>query len=95
MLDPGYGFGKRHEHNLELFARQDELRSLGLPLLVGWSRKGTLGKVTGRELDDRVIASVAAALAAVQRGARIVRVHDVAQTVDALKVWRAAGLGSI
>lgn len=94
VLDPGYGFGKRHEHNLELFVRQDELRSLGLPLLVGWSRKGTLGKVTGREVDDRVAASVAAALAAVQRGARIVRVHDVAQTVDALKVWRAAGLGS-
>jgi dihydropteroate synthase len=94
VLDPGYGFGKRHEHNLELFVRQDELRSLGLPLLVGWSRKGTLGKVTGREVDDRLTASVAAALAAVQRGARIVRVHDVAQTVDALKVWRAAGLGS-
>lgn len=94
VLDPGYGFGKRHEHNLELFARQDELRALGLPLLVGWSRKGTLGKVTGREVGDRVVASIAAALAAVQHGARIVRVHDVAETVDALKVWQAAGLGS-
>ncbi|MGA0613081.1 dihydropteroate synthase [Caldimonas sp. KR1-144] len=94
VLDPGYGFGKRHEHNLELFVRQDELRALGLPLLVGWSRKGTLGKITGREVGERTVASVAAALAAVQRGARIVRVHDVAETVDALKVWRAAGLGS-
>lgn len=93
-LDPGYGFGKNHAHNLELFVRQDELRALGLPLLVGWSRKGTLGKITGREVGDRVVASVAAALAAVQRGARIVRVHDVAETADALKVWRAAGLGS-
>ncbi|WP_428425241.1 dihydropteroate synthase [Methylibium sp.] len=91
-LDPGIGFGKRSEHNLALLARQEELLSLGLPLLAGWSRKGTLGKLTGRELGDRLVASVAAALAAVQRGARIVRVHDVAATVDALKVWRAAGL---
>jgi dihydropteroate synthase len=66
--------------------------SLGFPLLAGWSRKGALGRLTGRELDDRLVASVAAALAAVQRGARIVRVHDVAATVDGLKIWRAAGL---
>ena len=91
-LDPGIGFGKRTEHNVSLLARQNELLSLGFALLAGWSRKGALGRLTGRELDDRLVASVAAALAAVQRGARIVRVHDVAATVDGLKIWRAAGL---
>lgn len=91
-LDPGIGFGKRTEHNVALLVRQQELLGLGLPLLAGWSRKGVLGRLTGRELGDRLVPSVAAALAAVQRGARIVRVHDVAATVDALKVWRAAGL---
>jgi dihydropteroate synthase len=92
-LDPGIGFAKQAEHNLELLRRQRELLSIGYPLLVGWSRKSTLGVVTGKAVGERVAASVAAALAAVQRGARIVRVHDVAATVDALKVWRAAGLG--
>jgi dihydropteroate synthase len=92
VLDPGVGFGKRDRHNLVLLSRQHELLSLGLPLLAGWSRKGTLGKITGRPVGERTSASVAAALAAVQRGARIVRVHDVAETVDALKVWRAAQL---
>jgi len=91
-LDPGIGFGKRDRHNLVLLARQDELLALGLPLVAGWSRKGTLGRITGRPLNERTAASVAAALAAVQRGARIVRVHDVAETVDALKVWHAAAL---
>ncbi|HJV69754.1 dihydropteroate synthase [Ideonella sp.] len=95
VLDPGYGFGKSQEHNLTLFARQHELLALGRPLLVGWSRKGMLGKLTGRTVDERQAASVGAALAAVARGARIVRVHDVAATVDALKVWNAAGLGSL
>jgi dihydropteroate synthase len=90
VLDPGIGFGKRDRHNLVLLARQDELLALGLPLLAGWSRKGTLGRITGRPVNERATASVAAALAAVQRGARIVRVHDVAETVDALKVWQAA-----
>jgi dihydropteroate synthase len=93
VLDPGYGFGKTHEHNLALFRQQEALLSLGRPLLVGWSRKGTLGQITGRPLGERLTASVAAALAAVARGARVVRVHDVAATVDALKVWCAAGLG--
>lgn len=93
VLDPGYGFGKSLEHNLALFAYQQELGVLGRPLLVGWSRKGTLGQITGRPVGDRLAASVGAALAAVARGARIVRVHDVAATVDALKVWNAAGLG--
>lgn len=91
VLDPGIGFGKRAEHNLELLRRQRELLALGHPLLVGWSRKSTLGQLTGRAVGDRLAASVAAALAAVDRGASIMRVHDVAATVDALKVWRAAG----
>lgn len=93
VLDPGYGFGKTLEHNLVLFTRQQELLSMGRPLLVGWSRKGTLGQLTGRPAGERLAASVGAALAAVARGARIVRVHDVAATADALKVWNAAGLG--
>jgi dihydropteroate synthase len=93
VLDPGYGFGKTLDHNLELFRRQRELLALGRPLLAGWSRKGTLGQVTGRPAGERMMASVGAALAAVAHGARIVRVHDVAATVDALKVWNAAGLG--
>ena len=92
-LDPGVGFGKSVAHNLDLLCRQGELLALGRPLLVGWSRKSTLGAITGREVSQRQAASVAAALAAVQSGARIVRVHDVAATVDALKVWAAAGLG--
>jgi dihydropteroate synthase len=93
VLDPGYGFGKSREHNLALFARQAELLRLRRPLLVGWSRKGTLGQITGRPMEQRLAASLGAALAAVASGARIVRVHDVAETVDALKVWNAAGLG--
>jgi dihydropteroate synthase len=89
-LDPGIGFGKTVDHNLALLRRQRELTVLGAPLLVGWSRKSTLGALTGRAVGDRMPASVAAALLAVQRGARIVRVHDVAATVDALAIWRAA-----
>jgi dihydropteroate synthase len=92
VVDPGIGFGKRPEHNLALLRRQRELLAPGRPLLVGWSRKSTLGAITGRDVADRQAASVAAALAAVQRGASVLRVHDVAQTVDALKVWSAAGL---
>jgi dihydropteroate synthase len=92
VLDPGIGFGKRAEHNVALLARQRELLALGFPLLLGWSRKSTLGALTGRAAQDRLAGSVAAALAAVQQGASIVRVHDVAATVDALRVWRAAGL---
>lgn len=90
VLDPGIGFGKTVEHNLTLLARQAELLALGQPLLVGWSRKATLGIVTGRAVAERVAGSVAAALMAVERGARIVRVHDVAPTIDALKLWQAA-----
>lgn len=91
-LDPGIGFGKLPAHNWELLRRQHELLTLGQPLLVGWSRKSTLGSLTGRPVDERLPASVAAGLAAVQRGASVLRVHDVAATVDALKVWAAAGL---
>ena len=72
--------------------RQAELSALGRPLLVGWSRKSTLGVLTGRPVPDRLAASVAAALANVQRGASVLRVHDVAATVDAIQVWQAAGL---
>jgi dihydropteroate synthase len=92
VLDPGIGFGKSVEHNLELLQRQRELLALGRPLLLGWSRKSTLGAITGRPVSGRLAASVAAALAAVQHGARVIRVHDVAATSDALTVWRSAGL---
>jgi len=88
-LDPGIGFGKQPPHNLSLLKRQRELLALGRPLLVGWSRKSTLGVVTGRPVAERQAASMAAALMAVQQGASIVRVHDVAATVDALKMWAA------
>ena len=88
-LDPGIGFGKTPEHNLALARGQRRLLALECPLLLGWSRKSTLGQITGRPVGERTAASVAAALAAVQQGAAIVRVHDVAETVDALKTWRA------
>lgn len=92
VIDPGIGFGKTVQHNFELLARQAQLLRWGYPLLAGWSRKSSLGTLTGRAPNERMVASVAAALAAIQHGASIVRVHDVAATVDALKVWRAAGL---
>jgi dihydropteroate synthase len=92
VLDPGIGFGKTPEHNIILLKRQGELLQLGRPLLLGWSRKSTLGHITGRPVEERLVASIAAALAAVTKGARVVRVHDVAATRDALKVWAAADL---
>ena len=88
--DPGVGFGKSVPQNFSLLARQGELLADGHPLLVGWSRKSSLGQVTGLPVDQRTVPSVAAALLAVERGARIVRVHDVKETVAALKVWAAA-----
>jgi dihydropteroate synthase len=88
-LDPGVGFGKTPAHNLAISTRQHALLQLGCPLLLGWSRKSTLGLLTGRPVGERLAASLAAALAAAHQGAAIVRVHDVAATVDALKVWRA------
>ena len=89
VIDPGFGFGKTLEHNLALLRGLKELTGLGVPLLAGLSRKSMLGMLTGQDVEHRVSASVAAALLAVQRGANIVRVHDVRATVDALKIWRA------
>jgi len=90
VLDYGIGFGKTVEQNCALLARQHELLALGYPLLAGWSRKSTLGKITGHDnAKDRVAASVAAALMALERGARVLRVHDVQATADAIKVWQA------
>lgn len=90
VVDPGFGFGKDRVHNLQLLAQLQRFTELGVPVLAGLSRKKTLGEISGREVPaERVHASVAAHLIAVQRGAMIVRVHDVAATVDALKVWQA------
>ena len=88
-LDPGFGFGKRSVHNQQLLAGLGDLLGLGHPLLVGLSRKASLGEITGRPVDQRLIPSVVAALLAVQAGARIVRVHDVAETRDAIALWQA------
>lgn len=91
VLDPGVGFGKTVEQNFSLIEGQRPLCEAGFSVLAGWSRKSSLGAVTGQEVPaDRVAASVAAAVLAVDRGARVVRVHDVRATVDALQVWRAA-----
>lgn len=88
-IDPGFGFGKTLVHNLDLLRGLDQLRELGVPILAGLSRKSMLGLITGREVGERKAASIAAAMIAVQRGASIVRVHDVRETVDTLKVWQA------
>ena len=93
VIDPGFGFGKKPAHNLELLRRLGEIASLGYPVLAGLSRKSTLGAITGRPPLEREAASVAAALLAVEGGARIVRVHDVAATKDALAVWSAVRAG--
>jgi len=92
VVDPGFGFGKTIAHNLALLRNLERFGELGLPVLAGLSRKGMLGALTGRPVGQRAHASVAAALAAASRGAAILRVHDVAATVDALKVWVAAGM---
>lgn len=89
-IDPGFGFGKNLEHNLELFKKLKSFRDrIDLPVLVGVSRKSMIGQLTGKPVQERLAGSVAAALCAAAHGADIVRVHDVAETVDALKVWRA------
>ena len=93
VVDPGFGFGKTVEHNFELLGQLAALTMLGVPVLAGVSRKGMLGAVTGRAVSDRIAASVAAAVIAVERGARIVRAHDVAATRDALLVWAATRKG--
>jgi dihydropteroate synthase len=89
VIDPGIGFGKTLAHNLALTRHLDALAGIGVPVLAGWSRKSSLGRITGRAAEERLAASLAAALIAVQRGARIVRVHDVAATRDALAVLAA------
>ncbi|MEP6485218.1 MAG: dihydropteroate synthase [Rudaea sp.] len=89
IVDPGFGFGKSLEHNLALLRGLDQLGALGLPLMVGLSRKGMIGTLTGRDVEFRAVGSAAAAMIAVQKGAMIVRVHDVAQTRDALAIWQA------
>ena len=89
IVDPGFGFGKTLEHNLRLLRQLSRLVELGVPVLAGLSRKGMIGTITGREMDQRVVGSAVAALIAVQNGAGIVRVHDVAATRDALKMWEA------
>ncbi len=88
-IDPGFGFGKTLEHNLELLRHLREFAALGAPVLAGWSRKSSLGTITGRPAGERLAASIAAALIAAQNGARILRVHDVAATRDALAVLMA------
>jgi dihydropteroate synthase len=90
-IDPGFGFGKTLEHNLDLLKHVRQIQDeLDLPLLAGLSRKSMIGGLTGRAVEDRLAGSLAAALAAATQGAQILRVHDVAETVDALTVWRAA-----
>jgi dihydropteroate synthase len=90
-IDPGFGFGKTVEHNFELMRAIGRIKQeLGLPLLAGVSRKSMIGAVTGKPLEQRLAGSLAGALAAVSHGAGLVRVHDVSETVDALKIWQAA-----
>ena len=89
LLDAGIGFGKTVEQNFALLARHSELLAAGYPLLAGWSRKSSLGAVTGLEVDQRMVPRVAAAVLAVERGASVARVHDVRETVAALAVWSA------
>ena len=92
-IDPGFGFGKTLAHNLALLRSLATFAATGYPVVAGLSRKASLGEITGRSVDERMPASIAAALCAVARGAAIVRVHDVRATVDALKVWRAVESG--
>lgn len=91
VIDPGFGFGKTDGHNMQLLAELGRFRALGLPLLAGLSRKGSLGALTGRDVDNRLAAGLAAAVMAVERGANIVRTHDVPETLDALRIVAAAG----
>ena len=91
VIDPGFGFGKSVAHNLTLLRNLYHFHELGFPVLAGLSRKSTLGAITGREVDERMAASIAAAIIAAQKGAKILRVHDVRETVDALKILDAVG----
>ncbi|WP_152205276.1 dihydropteroate synthase [Marinobacter changyiensis] len=89
LLDPGFGFGKSLDHNLQLLAAVEQMRALGYPVLAGLSRKSMLGQITGRDVSERLPASLAAATIAAMKGASIIRVHDVRETVDAVKVVTA------
>ena len=91
VIDPGFGFGKTVAHNLRLLRNLDAFLPLGFVVLAGMSRKSTLGTITGRVVQERLAASLAAALLAAQKGAKILRVHDVKETVDVIKVWQALG----
>lgn len=88
-IDPGFGFGKSLEHNLNMLTHFADFSTLGLPVLAGISRKSMIGKITGKDTNERVAPSIAAAIMAADRGAQIIRVHDVPETVDALKLWEA------
>lgn len=89
VLDPGFGFGKTLEHNFSLLKHLNEFEQLGVPVLVGMSRKSMIGGILNKPVEERLVGSVAAALLALERGASILRVHDVAPTMDALKIWSA------
>jgi dihydropteroate synthase len=89
VVDPGFGFGKTVEHNLQLLRRLRDFADLGVPLLAGLSRKSTIGRLTGRPVEERLAGSLALALLALQGGARILRVHDVKETKDVIGVWQA------
>ena len=89
LIDPGFGFGKTLEHNLALLRQLDAFGAAGYPVLVGMSRKTMLGAITGRDVSERVVAGAAAALLAVQRGANVIRTHDVGVTRDVLRLWAA------
>lgn len=94
LLDPGFGFGKTLEHNLQLLKQLPAFESMGLPVLVGVSRKSMFGELLGRDVDKRLAGSLSAALIAAQGGAKIIRVHDVPETVDVLKLWHAVTLAN-
>jgi len=88
-IDPGFGFGKSLEHNLQMLSQFKDFSGLGYPVLAGMSRKSMFGKLTGKDTHERLAPSIAAAIMAADRGAKIIRVHDVPETVDALKLWEA------
>jgi dihydropteroate synthase len=89
IIDPGFGFGKTPQDNIELLANLRQLQDIGVPILIGVSRKSTLGVICNRDVDGRLSASLSAAVLAIERGANIVRAHDVAETIDALRMAQA------
>lgn len=93
LLDPGYGFGKTLEHNLQLSRHLPDFVGTEYPILVGYSRKSMIGQITGRDIDQRLAGSLAMAMLALQAGVKILRVHDVAETVDIVRVWMALNAG--